>query len=118
MDRYKFRMARLNAVDMRIVEEALGSGSGYVADFTNATFDAFFKRDVGVAIYDDAYSAHGSSKGKRLRAFLEEGSDDEALRALLGLRDYVARTDWKPDWQSPEERSALWEKYEDLTRRL
>jgi hypothetical protein len=111
-------MARISAADMQIVEEALGSGSGYVADFTNGTFNSFFQREVGVPIYSDEYAGHGTSKGKRLRAFLEEGSDDDALRALRGLRDYVAGTGWKVDWRSTEEWTPIWAAFVDLIKRL
>lgn len=111
-------MARISATDMRVVEEALGSGSGYVADFTNATFGSFFKREVGVSIYDDAFATHGGSKGKRLRAFLEEAADVEVLKALRALREYVARTGWKADWRSPEEWAPIWTAFEGLIERL
>ena len=74
--RYTAGMARISATEMRVVEEAFGSSSGYVADFTNPIFSSFFRREVGVDIYSDEYSEYGTSKGKRLRCFLENASDN------------------------------------------
>lgn len=111
-------MARISQSDLRIVEDALGSASGYVADFTNNTFSSFFAKEVGAAIYGDAYAKYGTSKGKRLRAFLEEADDALALKALRALRAYVASTGWRPDGQSPEEHKATGERLDELIERL
>jgi hypothetical protein len=36
--RHVVRMAKISAPEMRVVEDAFGSSSGYVADFTTPTF--------------------------------------------------------------------------------
>ena len=103
---------------MKIVEDALGSASGYVVDFTNSTFSGFFRKDVGIAIYDDAFATYGRSKGKRLRAFLEQATDADVLRALHGLHNYVAETGWQPDGMSSAEWSRNWSAFQSLIDRL
>lgn len=62
--------------------------SGYVLDFTNATFDDFFRRELGIDIYDDAYARGSGSKRKRLRAFLTVGQPRAIMRAVTSLWEY------------------------------
>lgn len=62
--------------------------SGYVLDFTNATFGEFFRTEVGLDIYDEAYAFNGDSKGKRLRALVECAQPKAIVRALTSLWEY------------------------------
>ena len=80
-------MTKLNAVEMKIALQLFESG-GYVLDFTNSTFEAFFQTEVGTNIYDDAYAHYGGSKGKRLRGFLERGQPAAVAQALTALWSY------------------------------
>ncbi|MCW5710717.1 hypothetical protein [Shinella sp.] len=58
---------QLRPVELKVVDELFGMGSGYVLDCTNATFDDFFRREVSVDIYDDAYAqGSGSNLGVRM----------------------------------------------------
>lgn len=79
---------QLRPVELKVVDELFGMGSGYVLDFTNATFADFFRREVGVDIYDDAYAQGSGSKGKRMRAFLTVGQPRAIVRALTSLWEY------------------------------
>ncbi len=81
-------MDQLRPVELKVVDELFGMASGYVLDFTNATFDDLFRREVGVDIYDDAYAQGSGSKGKRLRAFLTVGQPRAIVRALTALWEY------------------------------
>ncbi len=81
-------MATLSTTDMKLIDSIFGMYSGWVLDFSNSTFDAFFRRDVGVNIYDDAYAAYGDSKGKRFRGFLENARPAAVVRALSELWAY------------------------------
>ena len=61
----------IKAVDLKLIGDLFGHG--YVMDFTNRTYQEFFRDEVGVDIYNDAYlSDDGNSKGKRLRAFMQK----------------------------------------------
>jgi hypothetical protein len=64
-------MARIKAVDMRLLDDIFDMGSGYVLDFSNRTFGDFFRTELQVNIDDSRYCQAGTSKGKRLRAFLQ-----------------------------------------------
>jgi hypothetical protein len=78
-------MATLSTVDMKLIDSLFGMYSGYVLNFSNKTFASFFSRDIGIDIYDDAYAIHGTSKGKRLWAFLEVGQSSAVTKALHAL---------------------------------
>ncbi len=81
-------MNQLRPVELKLINELFGTNSGYVLDFTNSTFDDFFRREVGVEIYDNAYAIYGGSKGKHLRAFLTIGQPRAIARALAALWGY------------------------------
>jgi hypothetical protein len=78
-----------------LVDELFGSpsGSGYVMDFSNKTFDEFFDGELQLNIYDPRYSeGHSGSKANCLRAFLMKSDGPtvaKALRALWEYRDAV-----------------------------
>lgn len=78
-------MEQLRPVELKLVDELFGMSSGYVLDFTNSTFAEFFRREVGIDIYDNAYAINGGSKGKHLRAFLTIGQPRAIARALAAL---------------------------------
>ena len=85
-------MANLSAIDRRLLEELFNMGGGYVLDFTNADFEAFF-RDHDIEIYQDRYQNYGGSKAKRLRAFWELESDQKVGEVIDSLMDYVEVVD-------------------------
>jgi len=78
-------MASLSTIDMKLIDSLFGMYGGYVLNFSNKTFASFFSRDIGIDIYDDAYAIHGTSKGKRLWAFLEVGQSSAVTKALHAL---------------------------------
>jgi hypothetical protein len=81
-------LPKLTTADMKLIDNLFGMYSGFVMNFTNKRFDSFFKRDIGVNIYDDAYAIHGTSKGKRLLAFLEVAQTPAIIKALHALWEY------------------------------
>lgn len=111
-------MANLSATDIRIIEDAFGSASGYVMDLTNASFASLFRRDVGIDVYADAYAGLGTSKGKRLRSFLEDASDDTVLKALKALWVYRDNVNWSADWRTEDENRRITERFETMIARL
>ena len=68
-------MTKLRLSDRRFLEDVFELGSGYVLTFTDRTFAEFFENELSVNIDDRKYRLKGSSKGKRLRAFLEIESE-------------------------------------------
>ncbi len=81
-------MSRLKVADRTYLETVLGMSSGYVLDFTNATFAHFFS-GIGVDIYEDMYADYGVSKAHRMRTFWQVGTDQEVSLSLEGIADYI-----------------------------
>lgn len=76
--------AALNQLDRDVIESVLQMGSGYVLDFSDRTFAEFF-RDFAVEIDDQKYRVDGSSKARRLRAFLRTAPPALAAKVLHAL---------------------------------
>ena len=79
-------MSSLKALEKVYLESILDMGSGYVLNFTDATFEDFF-RDHGVDIHGRKYQTIGTSKAKKLRSFWEQESDRFVGRVLSELLD-------------------------------
>lgn len=84
-------MAKLSYLDKKLLEELLGMASGYVLDFSDVTYGAFF-RDLGIDIDQPRYSINGTSKAKRMRAFWEIATDLEVGKVLKQLFEYISAT--------------------------
>lgn len=67
-------------------------GRGYVLDFSDASFAAFFASELDVDIDDPTYADQGGSKGKRLRRFLQKVDDANAVRVLWAF--WKHRAEW------------------------
>jgi hypothetical protein len=83
---------RFQYSETKIVEDALGMGSGYVLNFSDRTFSVFFDQDFGIDIDDDRYRDCGASKANRLRRFFALESDaivSKVLRRLWKYRETV-----------------------------
>lgn len=59
--------------------------SGYVLDFSNRTFDEFFREVVNVQIYDPKFDLGSGSKANRMRAFWKVATDNQVCTLLSGL---------------------------------
>jgi hypothetical protein len=63
-----------------------------VLDFSDTGFADFFLTEVKINIDEAKYAVRGSSKGKRLRYFLQNCDDATAIQTLSALWEY--RTDY------------------------
>ena len=66
-------MSSLNVTEQRYIEKVLDMGNGYVLDFTDATFGAFFKGH-GIEIHGNKYLTYGTSEGQEDARVLGAGS--------------------------------------------
>ncbi len=80
-------MSTLTATEKRYFEKLFDMRSGYVLDFTDNTFEEFF-RHYGIHIHNSKYQIYGSSKAKKLRAFWEMEDDNTVGRALSEMVNY------------------------------
>ena len=80
-------MSSLDFSEKLHVEKVLDMSGGFVLNFSDATFEAFFKRH-GVNIHANQYQTYGTSKAKKMRAFWERESDSLVGRVLSEFLDY------------------------------
>ena len=78
----------MNPPHEKTVFEKLFDRGGYVLDFTDATYAAFF-REHNVNIDEQKYLFNGTSKMKRLRAFWEIEPDLLVGRVLSAMLEYA-----------------------------
>jgi hypothetical protein len=74
----------VTTLELRAIESVLQLESGYVLDFTDAEFAAFFE-EYGVDIGHPKFSVDGTSKAKRLRYFLRTTAPPLSGKVLAGL---------------------------------
>lgn len=79
-------MSSLTAIEKRYLERVLGMESGYVLDFTDATFGEFFARHK-TDIHSNKYQTYGTSKAKKMRAFWEQEPDHVVADVLSEMLD-------------------------------
>lgn len=82
-------MAKIRAIDLRLIEDAFAMSGGYVLDFSNRSFSQFFNSEVGIDIDSQRYLQNGPSKANRLRAFLQIEPEPLVARALRALWEYA-----------------------------
>ena len=79
-------MSSLTFADKQYLEKILNMSSGYVLNFTDATFADFFK-PYDVDIHSKGYQASGTSKARKLRAFWELEPDTLVGRVMSAMLD-------------------------------
>lgn len=109
-------MRSLNTKDKRVLEKFLEMGSGYVLDFTDQDFGEFVADAIDVEIHSNRYTARGSSKAKKLRAFWDIEENYLVGRLLTALIDYVTEPDIGR--QMTEEQETLVGRCKEIANRL
>ena len=86
-------MANLGFIEKEKLENVFSMGEGYVLNFSDSKFFAFFK-EININIYDGKYRDYNisGSKANCLRAFWEQESDDVVGKVLVKLIDYAKYT--------------------------
>ena len=86
-------MSTLTDIEKRYLEKLLEMGSGYVLDFSDATYGEFFRRHR-IDIHGPRYQSYGTSKAKKMRSFWEREPDTIVGKVLSELLDsYEADAD-------------------------
>lgn len=110
-------MAKLSNIEKERLENALRMGDGYVLNFSDRTFAAFFE-EFGIKIYDeDQYPTDGwsTSKANRMRAFWKYADDYTVGKILMKLFD---NWDWYGKDQSGKKLPSPSEKCISVAKRL
>jgi len=79
-------MSSLTDIEKRYLEKLFDMQSGYVLDYTDATYGEFFSRHK-VDIHGGKYQTYGTSKAKKMRAFWEQEQDILVSRVLAEMLD-------------------------------
>lgn len=104
-------MANLRTIDMLVVDDLFDMHGGYVLNFSDRTFTAFFAEELNIDISDPVYCQYGTSKAKRLRCFLQTVDKATAVKALKALWEYreVIRERFKHEEKLPNAHGRLLE---------
>ena len=78
-------MNSLTHIEKQKLERELQMSGGWVLNFSNRTFEEFFREVVGVQIYDQRYNLGSGSKANRMRAFWQVATDDQLRTFLKGI---------------------------------
>jgi hypothetical protein len=81
-------VSNIRPIDMLILNSLFEWKPGYVLNFSDVTFSRFFADELNLDIDDPIYATDGTSKGKRLRCFLQTVDKETAVRTLNALWDY------------------------------
>lgn len=79
-------MSSLTDIDKRYLERLFDMQTGYVLDYSDATFGEFFKRHK-TDIHGRKYQTYGTSKAKKMRAFWEQEPDEVVAPVLSEMLD-------------------------------
>ncbi len=81
-------MSNLRYVDQAKFEKLFDMKSGYVLNFSNASFQAFVAGSVGVDIYNGEYDYGSCSKANMLRGFIKKATNYRVGKLLIDLLEY------------------------------
>jgi hypothetical protein len=78
-------LSRLSYIEKQKLERELRMDGGYVLNFSNRTFEEFFREVVGVQIYDSRYDRGSGLKANRMRAFWDVATEEQLRSFFSGL---------------------------------
>jgi hypothetical protein len=81
-------MTNIRSIDMMFLDDVFDMGGGYVLNFSDRTFAQFFAEELNIDIDDPLYARSGSSRGKRLRCFLQTVDKPTVARTLKALWEH------------------------------
>ena len=110
-------MSSLSITEKTKLEKLFGMSSGYVANFSDATFGNFLADAVGIDIHDEKYRGSGSSKANKLRAFWRVEPDFAVGKGVLALIQHVEEG-LTEKVEGFSEKRALIEPCKEIARRL
>lgn len=92
------------------LESVLGMELGYVLDFSDRTFDDFFYEKIGIDPQENSslFSGRGTSKAKRLRAFIERGTPSTVAKLLREMWEYRESWEFAPHVNDAEKARELY----------
>lgn len=111
-------MSSLATKDKMYLEKLFQMGGGYVLDFSDRTMGEFFKDNLKINIYDDAYNYASGSKANHMRGFWNEAPDDLVGRSILALIDYIQSKIMLDEFREEDFKAALIEECRKIAMKL
>jgi hypothetical protein len=108
-------MANIRQLDMLLIDDFFEMGGGYVLNFSDRTFAAFFA-ELDIEIDDPSYARNGTSKAKRLRCFLQSVDIPTVVRVLKALWEY--REAMRERSNQPEKLQNAKDRFDQLVARI
>lgn len=111
-------MSDLSIFEKMKFEKLFDMGTGYVLDFSNASFQRFILGTVGIDIEQEKYDYRSNSKANRLRAFWDRESNSVVGDLLSKLLEYwkTKRITTKSEINKAEQ--TLFDECNDIVGRL
>lgn len=81
-------MAKLKGSEIRVLDDIFEMTNGYLLDFSDRTMKEFFEDELDIDIDQEKYKQNGSSKAKRLRAFIDLEDGYTVSKMLQRLWEY------------------------------
>jgi Abortive infection C-terminus len=110
-------MSLLTGIERGKLERLLCMGTGYVSNFSDSTFEAFFA-DFDIDIHNDKYTGTGTSKAKKLRQFWKLESDHLVGTTIAALVKHVEDNPHPFDPISGDDKAALIRDCKTIASRL
>ncbi len=79
-------MSSLNDTEKRYLEKILGMQSGYLLDYSDATYGELFA-SYNIDIHGSKYETYGTSKAKKMRSFWDQEGDQLVGEVLSEMLD-------------------------------
>lgn len=113
-------MANLKHTDIPYIKKFVETiyGAGYVLDLSNEDFQHFIKQVASVDIENPKYYRNGSSKGKRLKVFLELESNEIVGKTLKALLDHFEAYQTMNDVETDKNIDNLISTVDTISKRL
>lgn len=114
----EYNISSIRPLDLRFVDDLVEfvRGAGYVLDFSDVSYSAFFATELNVDIDAPKFAVNGRSKGKRLKYFLQGCNDSDAVRLLAALWEH--RSEHLIRTESPDPIANAEQRYLALLSRL
>lgn len=84
-----FAMSSLSIIEKTKLEKLFGMASGYVSNFSDASFGNLLAELAGIDIHDEKYRGGGTSKANKFRTFWRVESDYVVGKAVVAVIEHV-----------------------------
>ena len=88
-------MTNIRSIEIMFLDDVFDMGGSYVLNISDRTFAQFFAEKLNIDIDAPLYARNGSSKGKRLRCFLQTVDKPTVVRTLKALWNIARRCQYR-----------------------